>query len=58
MTPKTHLYAHQNIATQAIDYNYLNYTASIENPRVGGSIPPLGTTYTNKNNDLAKRNAR
>ena len=24
----------------------------IENPRVGGSIPPLGTTFTNKNNDL------
>ena len=59
MAPKTHLYAHKkNIATQAIDYNYLNYTASIENPRAGGSISPLGTTYTNKNNDLAKRNAR
>ena len=30
----------------------------IENPRVGGSIPPLGTTFTNKNNGLAERNAR
>ena len=30
----------------------------IENPRVGGSIPPLGTTFTNKNNGLTDRNAR
>ena len=30
----------------------------IENPRVGGSIPPLGTIFTNKNNDLAFPNAR
>jgi hypothetical protein len=30
----------------------------IENPRVGGSIPPLGTIFTNNNNDLAERNAR
>ena len=59
MAPKTHLYAHKkNIATQAIDYNYLNYTASIENPRVGGSIPPLGTTFTNNINDLNKRHTR
>ena len=29
----------------------------IENPRVGGSIPPLGTTFTNKNNGLPERNA-
>jgi hypothetical protein len=34
------------------------WEADIENPRVGGSIPPLGTTFTNKNNDLAERNAR
>jgi len=31
-------------------------TEWIENPRVGGSIPPLGTNFTNKNNDLADRN--
>ena len=37
---------------QAIDYNNLIYTSSIENPRVGGSIPPLDTIFTNKNNDL------
>ena len=30
----------------------------IENPRVGGSIPPPGTTFTNKYNDLSLRNAR
>ena len=30
----------------------------IENPRVGGSIPPLGTIFTNKNNGLAERSAR
>jgi hypothetical protein len=30
----------------------------IANPRVGGSIPPLGTTFTNKNNGLPERNAR
>ena len=44
MTPK-HTTAHtKNIAAQVIDYKYLIYTASIENPRVGGSIPPPGTT--------------
>ena len=48
----------KNIYTQAFDYKNLIYTASIENPRVGGSIPPLGTTFTNKNNNLAERNAR
>ena len=48
----------KNIATQAIDNKCLNYTTSIENPRVGGSIPPLGTTFTNKNNGLPERNAR
>ena len=30
----------------------------IENPRVGGSIPPPGTTFTNNINNLAKRHAR
>ena len=30
----------------------------IENPRVGGSIPPLGTIFTNKNNVLEFRDAR
>ena len=30
----------------------------IENPRVGGSNPPLGTNFTNKNNDLDFRNTR
>jgi hypothetical protein len=30
----------------------------IENPRVGGSIPPLGTIFNNKNNGLAFRNTR
>ena len=30
----------------------------IENPRVGGSIPPLGTIFTSKYNDLAFPNAR
>ena len=30
----------------------------IENPRVGGSNPPLGTIFTNKNNDLEFQNAR
>ena len=30
----------------------------IENPRVGGSIPPLGTIFKNKYNDLAERIAR
>ena len=30
----------------------------IENPRVGGSIPPLGTIFTNKYNDLTLRFAR
>ena len=41
--------------TQVIDFKCCR---CIENPRVGGSIPPLGTTFTNKNNGLAKRNAR
>ena len=27
----------------------------IENPRVGGSIPPPGTTFTKHNNNLAHR---
>jgi hypothetical protein len=31
---------------QAIDYKHIVYTSSIENPRVGGSIPPLGTIFT------------
>ena len=30
----------------------------IENPRVGGSIPPLGTIFKNNNSDLAYRNTR
>ena len=30
----------------------------IENPRVGGSIPPLGTIFTKKYKDLAERIAR
>ncbi len=30
----------------------------IENPRVGGSIPPLGTIFTNNNSDLDYRNTR
>ena len=41
--------------TQVIDSNN---RPSIENPRVGGSIPPLVTIFTNKNNVLAFRNAR
>ena len=56
---KKHTRTHtKNIATQAIDNKCLNYTTSIENPRVGGSIPPLGTTFTNNINNLAKRHAR
>jgi len=44
MTPKTHLHAHtKNITAQAIDFKCLIYTSSIENLRVGGSIPPPGT---------------
>ena len=58
MTPK-HTYTHtKNITAQAIVYKYIINTTSIENPRVGGSIPPLGTTFTNKNNDLILRDAR
>jgi hypothetical protein len=38
--------------------NTYNTIKWIENPRVGGSIPPLGTIFTNKNNGLAFRNAR
>ena len=54
-----HTYTHtKNIIAQATDYKCFIFTTSIENPRVGGSIPPLGTTFTNKNNGLAKRNAR
>ena len=41
-----------------MDYNKLIYATSIENPRVGGSIPPLGTIFTNNNSDLTYRNAR
>ena len=48
----------KNITVQAIDYNKLIYDTYIENPRVGGSIPPLGTIYTFKNNGLAFQNAR
>jgi hypothetical protein len=48
MTSKTHLYAHQNITAQAIDYKCLIYTSSIENPRGGGPIPPPGTIYKTK----------
>ena len=58
MTQKTHFYTHQNITAQAIVYKYIIYTTSIENPRVGGSIPPLGTIFTNKNNDLTFRDTR
>ena len=37
---------------------YTGIDTSIENPRVGGSNPPLGTIFTNKNNDLEFLNAR
>ena len=38
-----HTFTHtKNIAEQAIDYKHINYTTSIKNPRVGGSIPPPG----------------
>jgi hypothetical protein len=30
----------------------------IENPRVGGSNPPLGTIFTYNNSDLVYHNAR
>ena len=54
-----HTTAHtKSIATQTIDYKYLIYTVSIENPRVSGSNPPLGTIFTNNNIDLAYRNTR
>ena len=43
---------------QATVLNKIIYTTSIENPRVGGSIPPLGTIFTNNINYLAKLNAR
>ena len=39
--------------------NYASSNAQrIENPRVGGSIPPPGTIFTNNNSDLAYRNTR
>ena len=41
-----------------MDYNKLIYATSIENPRVGGSIPPLGTIFTNNDSELAKPRAR
>ena len=41
--------------TQVIDSKCCR---SIENPRVGGSIPPLGTIFTNKNSDLDEIDAR
>ena len=38
-----HTFTHtKNIAEQAIDYKHINYTTSIKNPRIGGSIPPPG----------------
>ena len=41
-----HTYTHtKNITSQTIVYKCIIYTASIENPRVGGSIPPPGTIY-------------
>ena len=52
---RTHI---KNITTQAIVYKRIIYTASVENPRVGGSIPPLGTIFTNKNKYLILRDAR
>ena len=56
---KKHTRTHtKNIATQAIDNKCLNYTTSIENPRVGGSIPPLGTIFISKKNDLTLRDTR
>ena len=48
----------KNITVQAIDYNKLIYATSIENPRVGGSIPPLGTTFIKHISSLLERHAR
>ena len=44
-----HTFAHTNlIAIQIIVFNKLFIAVSIENPRVGGSIPPPGTTKSKK----------
>jgi hypothetical protein len=37
---------------QIIVFIKLSSIISIENPRVGGSIPPPGTTFQNNINDL------
>jgi len=48
-----HTFAHTHlIAIQIIVFIQLFIATSIENPRVGGSIPPPGTTSQNNINDL------
>ena len=48
-----HTFAHNNLRDmQLIVLIYLFIAISIENPRVGGSIPPPGTTYHSNINDL------
>jgi hypothetical protein len=48
-----HTLAHTNLKNmQLIVIIQLFIAISIENPRVGGSIPPPGTTFQNNINDL------
>ena len=48
-----HTFAHTKFTLiQHTVFIELFITISIENPRVGGSIPPLGTTFQSNINDL------
>jgi len=48
-----HTFAHTYlITTQITKFIKLFIVISIENPRVGGSIPPPGTTFQSNINDL------
>ena len=53
MSYQKHTFAHTNfMLKQIIVFIKLSIIISIENPRVGGSIPPPGTTFQNNINDL------
>ena len=53
MKKQKHTLAHTYLMlTQLIVFIQLSTVVSIENPRVGGSIPPPGTTFQNNINDL------
>ena len=46
-------FAHHRNSLNTLYTQRLIFNTSLENFRVGGQIPPMGTIFTNKYNDLA-----